>query len=238
VFIFKAAAVADPRSRQRHNSTGEDAMNTQVRWVSWILAALLLAVAVAWVSADNDDRPPIIVTNGSMYFTNGDPSSPIQPTMWVQDVTLGEWKPVDAGYHGIRGFEVSFENSYASTVCPDASSIPPAKPTTPLASDEVRIEYTTGGGKTISTKVHRRRADLWGLLGKNEPKVNKPNGAGNQDFTVVGSTQLEFDDPPVGTTHGYVSKVSVGKTDCAFPAPSSDAERLAFRVRIQPKIDE
>ena len=94
------------------------------------------------------------------------------------------------------------------------------------------------GGKTVSTKVHRRRADLWGLFGKNEPKVNSPTGAGNQDFHVVGSYQLVFDDPPVGTTNGYVSKVSVGKTDCVFPAPPSDAARLAFRVRIQPKIDQ
>ena len=213
-------------------------MQKKTKSLICVCAALLVAVAVGWLLAQDDDRPPIIVTNGSMYFTNGDASSSITPTQWTKDITLAEWKPVDNNYHGIRGFTVSFENSYASAVCPDASSIPPAKPTTPLAGEEVRIEYTTAGGKTVSTKVHRRRADLWGLFGKNEPKVNSPTGAGNQDFHVVGSYQLVFDDPPVGTTNGYVSKVSVGKTDCVFPAPPSDAARLAFRVRIQPKIDQ
>jgi hypothetical protein len=192
----------------------------------------LFAVVGVWLWAQMDDRPPIIVTNGSFIFTNGDPSSTIQPTQWVSDVTLNEWKPMDANYHGIKGFEVSFENSYAPAVCPDASSMPPVKA---LAGEEVRIEYTTAGGRTIKTKVHRRRADLWGLFGKFEPKVNKPE---NADFSVVGSTRLVFNDPPVGTTQGYVSKVSVGQTDCVFTAPPSDAARTAFRVRIQPKIDQ
>ena len=215
-------------------------MNKQVRSLLWVVAALLLAVVVTWLSAADDDRPPIIVTNGSMYFTNGDLSSPIQPTGWVRDVTLNEWKPTDNNYNGIRGFAVSFENSYASGVCTDASSVPPATPTAPLVGEDVRIEYTTAGGKTISTMVHRRRAILWGLFGKNEPKVNKPSGAGNQDFNVVSSTQIDFNDPPVGQppTNGYISKVSVGTTDCPFGPPASDTERLRFRVRIQPKIDE
>jgi len=215
-------------------------MNKQMSSLLWVIGALLLAAGIWLAAQDSDDRPPIIVTNGSMYFTNGDSSSQIQPTGWIQDVTLSEWKPMDNNYHGIRGFEVSFENSYAFGVCTDASSVPPAKPTAPLVGEEVRIEYTTAGGKTISTKVHRRRADLWGLFGKNEPKVNKPSGAGNQDFTIVGSTQLDFNDPPVGQppTNGYISKVSVGKTDCPFGQPPSDTDRLKFRVRIQPKIDQ
>ena len=213
-------------------------MQKKTKSLICVCAALLVAVAVGWLLAQDDDRPPIIVTNGSMYFTNGDPSSLIQPTQWTEDITLGEWKPMDNNYHGIRGFEVSFENPYTAGVCVAASSIPPAKPTTVLAGEEVRIEYTTAGGKTVSTKVHRRRADLWGLFGKNEPKVNKPTGAGNQDFHVVGSYHLVFDDPPVGTTNGYISKVGVGQTECAFGPPPSDAARLAFRVRIQPKIDQ
>ena len=205
----------------------------------WVAAALLVAVAVGWLSAQSDDRPPIIVTNGSFYLTNGDPSSSIQPTPWTDDVILGEWKPVDANYKGIRGFEVSFENSYASAVCPDASSVPPAKPVKPLSGEVVKIEYTSADGKTIvRTKLHRRREFLLGLFGKNEPKVNKPESG--KDFTAVTSTRLEFEDPPVGTSQGYISKVSVGGTDCAFGAPPSppSTARTDFRVRIQPKADQ
>ena len=215
-------------------------MQKKTKSFIWVSAALLVAVAVGWLSAQSDDRPPIIVTNGSFYVTNGDPTSTITPTPWTDDILLGEWKPVDAGYKGIRGFEVSFEYSYAPTVCADASSIPPAKPTTPLSGDEVRIDYMSADGKTtISTKLHRRREFLFGLFGKNEPKVNRPTGSKN-NFTVVNSTRLEFEDPPVGTTYGYIAKVSVGKTDCVFgaPPPPPSTARTDFRVRIQPKIDQ
>ena len=79
-------------------------MQKKTKSLICVCAALLVAVAVGWLLAQDDDRPPIIVTNGSMYFTNGDASSSITPTQWTKDITLAEWKPVDNNYHGIRGF--------------------------------------------------------------------------------------------------------------------------------------
>lgn len=204
-------------------------MNKRMRSLTCVLASLLLVAAIAWLSADSDDRPPIIVTNGSMYFTNGDASSQIQPTMWTDDIVLSEWKPMDHNYKGIQGFAVSFEKSYAPSVCAAASASPP---TAPLTGDEVKIEYTLGGsGGTITSTVRRRRSHWLGVFGKFEPKVVNPH---DHDLKAVSSTQLEFEDP----SGGYISKVSVSGTDCAFPAPQNSADRLAFRVRIQPKIDQ
>jgi hypothetical protein len=203
-------------------------MNRHTRSLIWVAGALLLAVAIAWLSADSDDRPPIIVTNGSMYFTNGDASSPIVPTQWTNDIVLSEWKPADNNYKGITGFAVSFEKSYAPGVCPQASSTPP---TAPLVGDEVRIEYTLGGsGGTITSSLRRRRNHWLGVLGKFEPKVVEPHDHG---LKAVSPTQIEFEDQSLG----YISKVSVGGTNCEFPAPQNSADRLAFRVRIQPKAE-
>jgi hypothetical protein len=206
-----------------------------------VCAALLVAVAVAWLLAQDDDRPPIIVTNGSMYFTNGDASSSITPTQWTDDILLSEWKPADNNYRGITGFAVSFENSYAPTVC--ASVIPIA--------DDVKIVYTLAGGGTTTYEVKRRKNHLLGAAGKYEPKVTDPG----KKLQLTSPTRLEFTDPPTGsagrsvtpvaggvtgqavgaTSQGYISKVSVGQTDCGFGPPPTDTARTAFRVRIQPK---
>ena len=205
------------------------------RSLMWVASALLVTVVVGWLSAQSDDRPPIIVSDGSVYFTNGDASSPIMPTQWTDDIVLSEWKPADNNYKGISGFAVSFENSYAASppaVCADASAIPPAPVKTALLGDEVKIEYTQGGGKgKINFVVRRRRNHLLGLFGKNEPKVANPSGTG-QKLTLPSSTQLRFDDQD-----GYISMVTVGSANCQFQAPDS-TQRQTFRVRIQPKAEQ
>ncbi|HEX4567577.1 MAG TPA: hypothetical protein VH138_13155 [Vicinamibacterales bacterium] len=204
-------------------------MNKHTRTLTGVVAGLLLVAAIVWLAADSDDRPPIIVTNGSMYFTNGDASSPIQPTQWTDDIVLSEWKPADNSYKGIKGFAVSFENSYATSVCPGATGTPP---TTPLTGDEVRIEYTLGGsGGTITSTVRRRRSHLLGVFGKFEPKVVEPH---DHKLKAVSPTQIDFED----LSGGYISKVSVAGTDCVFPAPPDQGSRTAFRVRMQPKADQ
>jgi hypothetical protein len=208
-------------------------MNKRMRSLIWVNAALLVVVAVGWLLAQDDDRPPIIVTNGSMYFTNGDPSSKVTPTQWTDDIILNEWKPADNNYKGIMGFAVSFENSYAPTVCAEASTMPP---TVTLIADDVKIVYTLAGGGTTTYEVKRRRNHLLGTFGKFEPKVTDPG----KKLQLPSSTQLVFNDPPVGQppTNGYISTVSVGKTDCAFGPPPSDKARTDFRVRIQPKAEQ
>jgi len=197
-----------------------------------VVASLFLTGSKGSADSGDDDRPPIIIANGSLYFNNGDPSSPITPTQWTSDVLLNEWKPADNNYKGISGFAVTFENSYAESVCAAESTKPPAKPAAQLVGDEVRIEYTLGGsdGKKIVTHVRRRRSHVLGGIGKYEPKVVEPQGGSLKAETP---TRLVFEDP----TGGYISKVTVGQTDCVFPAPPATppTARTDFRVRVQPK---
>jgi len=184
----------------------------------------LLALAAAWLaasSASDDDRGPIIVRAGSLIFENGPGPTPAMP--WIQDDVLDEWKPLDNSYQGIKGFEVTFEHLYAPSTCAG----------TALAGDQVDIEYTTGAGKVVPTRVRKRRAHGLGLYGKQEPKIDP---RGNALRVAVSSTpQLVLDD----ATRGYISKVTVGKVSCDFPAPppAPDPAREKFLVRIQPKAD-
>jgi len=209
-------------------------MNKHTRLLLWTIGTLLLAAAIAWLSADDDDRPPIIVTNGSVNFDNGDVSVPIQPTMWIKDVILSEWKPQDADYHGISGFSVTFQDSYAA-VCSDASWKSPGKPAdakTPLTGEEVLVEYTAADNSKVKIRLHRRRSTLLGLLGKLEPKIVEPQ---SHALTPTAPNRLRYEDTP-GT--GYISQVSVHGTDCAFGAPPTPGARAAFRVWIQPKKEQ
>jgi hypothetical protein len=211
-------------------------MNKRMRSLIWVCVALLVVVAVGWLLAQDDDRPPIIVTNGSMYFTNGDARIPKPPTKWAKDAFLSEWKPQDNNYKGIRGFTVSFENSYAPSVCPDASwvalPLPPQVPKTPLTGEEVHVVYTAPDGTRTTIVIHRRKSVFGGLFGKFEPKVVQPDKF-RMDANAA-PTRLEHDDTPGA---GYISEVSVTGTTCQFPPPSA-ADRLTFRVWIQPNAEQ
>ena len=202
-------------------------MFTRQRIVRWTLAAAIAVGAGAWLHAlamDEDDRPPIIVRSGSLLFDNGSAAMP--GSAWSKDLLLDEWKPTDSNYKGISGFAVSFEGVYAPSACQSATT----------TGDDVEIEYTNGGvtGQVVRLKFKKRRSHLLGLFGKHEPKLEEK---GNTLTANAASTvpELVYADP----TNGYISKVKVkGQTECPIPPPPTDAARLAFRVKIQPKADQ
>jgi hypothetical protein len=204
-------------------------MQIQLRNKRWVaVAVLVVALAGVWLSArgssDDDDRSRIIVRSGSLLFDNGTAAMP--GSAWSKDSVLDEWKPVDSNYKGISGFAVTFENVYAPSACQSAT----------VTGDDVEIEYTNGGvtGQVVKFRLRKRRSHLFGLFGKNEPKLEEKG----HPLTVNNAStapELVYTDP----TGGYISKVTVkGSAACAIPPPPNEAARLAFEVYIQPKAEQ
>jgi hypothetical protein len=189
------------------------------------IAAIVLAVALAaaYLSAQGDDRSRIIVRSGSLLFDNGTAAEP--GSAWSRDLVLDEWKPVDSDYKGISGFAVSFEGVYAPSACQSST----------MTGEHVEIEYTKGGGtgQPVKLRFKKRRSHLFGLFGKNEPKLEE-KGTRLEVNTASTVPELIYADQ----TSGFISKVTVqGSAECAIPPPPNDAARLAFHVYIQPKAD-
>lgn len=193
-----------------------------------VLAALGAGLLVAQGS-DDEDRPPIIVHNGSLIFDGGEGSN---AKTWVKDMFLGEWKPDQNEAKGVRALAVTFAGVSSPSACA----------TSTMSGEEVLIEYR--GSPTANTatvmRVHLRRRHL---IGKKEPKVD-PNGKEMkllEHTTITPSPpMLVYEDnagmgPGPSAGGGWISKVTVGTNSCAFTQPPDENARKAFRVRIQPK---
>jgi hypothetical protein len=195
-----------------------------------LIAALAAGLLIAQGSED-DDRPPIIVHNGSLIFDGGEGTN-VRP--WSKDAFLGEWKPDHDEAKGVRTLEVKFEAVPAPA---------PACAAATLSGREVLIEYRVNpnGNPLTEMRVHLRRKHL---LGKKEPKVDSNGAPLNPVQATIGSPPvsiptLVYPDSPSASggsaAPGWISKVTVDGTACAFAQPPNEAARLAFKVRIQPK---
>jgi hypothetical protein len=189
-------------------------------------AALLAAVGGGLLMAqgEGDDRPPIIVRDGSLIFEGGVPSN---SKTWVKDTFLGEWKPRHGEATGVRTLEVTF------AMVPSPA---PACAAATVSGSEVLIEYrlNSTGNPLAEMRVHLRKK-YW--FGKREPKVDS-NG---KELKLVEHTSLTPTPPALvyeDGTPGWISKVTVDGTACVFTQPPNEAARLAFRVRIQPKKEQ
>lgn len=195
-----------------------------------LLAVLGVGLVIAQGSDDDDDRPPIIVRNGSLIFDGGEGAN---TRTFAKDAILGEWKPRQDDAKGVRTLEVKF----AAVPSPA-----PACGAATMSGEEVLIEYRPNAAANAATvmRVHLRRKHL---IGKKEPKID-PNGKPLKllEHTSITPTppMLVYEDdrgitpvPPL--LGGWISKVTVDATSCEFVQPTSEAARLAFRVRIQPK---
>jgi hypothetical protein len=186
-------------------------------------AALLAALGAGFLIAqgmDDDDRPPIIVHNGSLIFDGGEGTN---FKTWSKDAILGEWKPRHDEAKSARSLRVTFTGV----------SSPPACATSAMSGEEVLIEYRVSptGNPSAVMRVHLRRKHL---IFKKEPKVD-PNG---KEMTLLEHTSLTPVPPMLvyeDHAKGWISKVTVGSTPCEFAQPADETARLAFRVRIQPK---
>jgi hypothetical protein len=184
-----------------------------------LLTIAIVVAAAGWLTAKipggEDDRGQIIVRSGSLIIESGTVATP--GPAWAKDSHLGEWKPTDADFKGISGFEVTFADPYGPLTC-----------SPPLFDNEVRIEYTRGDGSLAKMKLRRRFKNLFG---KPEPKVD-PDGLTLTDVTGATPPQLRLED-----TGGYISKIIVGLAVCRFDPPASPAARANFRIIVQPKAD-
>jgi len=185
-----------------------------------LLAALGAGLLIAQGS-DDEDRPPIIVRDGSLIFDGGEGAN---SKSWDKDLFLGEWKPRHGEAKGVRTLEVKFQM---------VPSPAPACAAATLSGREVLIEYrlNPAGNPLAEMRVHLRKK-YW--FGKSEPKVDS-NG---KELKLVEHTSLTPTPPALvyeDGNAGWISKVTVDGTACAFAQPPNEAARLAFKVRIQPK---
>jgi hypothetical protein len=185
-----------------------------------IVVLVALAASMACSSGtvkkplDSDDRPPIIVTNGSIHFDDGDPNDKPRWKDWTQarSNSSNQWTQKYPTGPNVSSFTVDIAGSQNC-----AASTPNV-----LA---VALEYTSSGDKSLVT-VQRV---LWsgGSGKKMEPWVSAPT---DMSATSSGSAppQLLYD--PAG---GYISNITLTTSgnpiSCAFPANSTDV-----KITIQP----
>jgi hypothetical protein len=185
-----------------------------------LLAAFGAALLIAQGSED-DDRPPIIVHNGSLIFDGGEGAN---SKTWSKDTFLGEWKPRHDEAKGVRALEVKFVAPYSPA---------PACASSTLTGEEVRIEYRVDatGNPSAVMRVHLRKKH-WFF--KKEPKIDTDG----KKMTLLEHTSLSPTPPMLvyeDGAPGWISKVTVDGTACEFAKPADETARKAFRVRIQPK---
>jgi hypothetical protein len=187
-----------------------------------LIAALGAGFLIAQGSGE-DDRPPIIVHNGSLIFDGGEGAN---SKTWSKDTFLGEWKPRHDEAKGVKSLEVKFVAPY-----PPAPSCAGST----LSGEEVLIEYRVdaAGNPAAVMRVHLRKKHLFF---KREPKLD----TGGKKMTLLEHTSLQPTPPMLvyeDGAQGWISKVTVDGTSCEFAKPADETARKAFRVRIQPKKD-
>ena len=210
-----------------------------------LLVAAVLALTAAWLqargSANDEDRSQIIVRAGSIIIENGKGKGTIPPTRWSQDAVLGEWKPEDNGFRGVKTFEVTFDNAYAA--CGGVGSVSPAPKLPSMTGENVAIDFSypakdkKGNDVTAvaTIRVQRRRAHWAGLFGKQEPKL-VPGAVAFKD-TSVSPPPAPQQLTSQGVSGGWVSRIAVPGATCVLPRPDSEQMRTNFNVLIQPKAE-
>lgn len=185
--------------------------------------ALLAVAAVAlylWLGSD-EDRPPIIVHNGSLVFDAGDPQDATKRWKeWKQDAGAPRWRPVHPKGHSVASYSVTV----AGAANPDACG------TAAMSTTEVFIDYTLDAGGA-GPRAHVYRDPVTGSNNKTkwEPAVDGP-----ATMTVVAATptspgEIVYPNP------GYISSAIVGNTTCTFKKPENESERRFVRITIQPE---
>jgi len=185
-----------------------------------VIVPLALATSMACRSGagnrptDNDDRPPIIVTNGSMHFDDGDPSDNSKWKDWVQanGNSPKQWTQKYPTGPGVSSFTVTIAGGQN---CPASTTMVFA----------VALEYTPKSGTKSLVTV--QRVQWSGGGNKLEPWVTAPS---DMTATPGGSapSRLVYD-----TAGGYISNITLTTSgspiSCSFPAGSTDV-----KITIQP----
>lgn len=210
-------------------------------WVVAYSAAVILAgytIHLLFESAApagdyDEDRPPIIVRDGSAIFEGGDQENPHKGKKDWKTTSNGtapppyRWRPDHDKGASVVKFTVMVAG-FDPDHCPQST----------LPGDDVDIEYTPSVG--APTHLHVVHApDPSGK--KDEPQVVSPTDlpivtptpATTTTTTVTSGLpqQLVYDQG----NKGWISNVTVGGVSCGFHQPDTDNLRTAVRITIFPE---
>ena len=207
-----------------------------VRGVLWMATYTAVLITAAYtinllfqsakpVDSYDEDRPPIIVRDGSTIIEGGDSQNPAKGKKNWKTATNGtapppyRWRPdQDTGANVVK-FTVMVAG-FDPDNCPQST----------LPGDDVDIEYTPSSG---TTPVHLHVLHAPDPSGKkDEPQVVSPTDLPIITPTTTTSPQeLVYDQG----NKGWISNVTVGGISCGFRQPDNDNQRNAVRITIYPE---
>lgn len=183
-----------------------------------ILATIAPGIVIPVDDPGSDDRPPIIVSSGSLNFEGGDTEN-IGKGMqkWMNAAVTGAsnaWKPDHDKGADVTGFTV-----YVAGFDPAQCSV------STLPGSLIEIDYTLDQGGTTE-KFYVKRLQLTGK--KFEPVLVPPADVTLNDTSTAAMSRITAKDA------GHISSVSVdGGTPCGFADPGADpVKRRAVRITI------
>jgi hypothetical protein len=164
---------------------------------------------------DDDERPPIIVHNGSLLFDSA--------KNWKKDTSgTHRYRPDHPNGHSVGIYSVKLTGS-STAACTG----------TTLSGTDVFIDYLADANAPVKQfHLYRKYVFGSGMSVKKDPSLDSP-----EELTIVNGTgsapaQLVY---PVGN-EGWISNVTVGSTSCAFTRPPNETARKAVRVDITPQL--
>jgi hypothetical protein len=186
-------------------------VSTRLKIASVVVAVFVVAALTAGIlsilTSGDEDRPPIIVRNGSVKIDGGN-ASKWKP--WKENGSKKKWQPDHNNGASVTSFAVTIANSNG----PAAPSNP--CPSLPITGTHVVIEYKTDGGAKSQIAVGLEKSGS-----KLVPQIDAP-----ADLTSApgsGSTPAVLTYDPGG---GMISNVTVsddsgGQQMCGFVSPAS-----------------
>jgi hypothetical protein len=187
-------------------------------------AALALGVVLGGLagilSSDDDDRPVIVVRNGTTIFDGGDSQDQFKRWKdWDMDSNDGkEWKPLHPNGASVKSFSVVMRG-YDTTSPAECGNI--------LSTQAVVISVSNGQVTETLRVNNRLHLRLSPRLVKYEPVIIAPSAMTAAPRTPTAPGTLTY--PNIGS----ISSVNVNNTTCTFP--SASPAREAVRVYVHPE---
>lgn len=188
------------------------------------VAAVAIGVAIGGLvgilSSDDDDRPVIVVRNGSTIFDGGDAQDHFKHWKdWEMDSTDGkEWKPNHPNGAPVRSFSVVMVG-FDTTSPSNCANI--------LSGQDVIVSVSNGQVTETLNVVNRLHLGMKPPFAKHVPVIRAPSALTAAAQTPTAPGTLTY--PNIGS----ITSVKVDTTTCTFPAQSPG--RDAVRVYIKPE---
>ena len=148
-----------------------------------VVAALVIGYAISNKLADDDDRPPIIVKGGSLYFDNTSPKRPGKPWKQVNQASKKEWELDHNNGKPVSFFALYFPNTNCA----------------PVEVEEAVVNFDHDGDATTTPKQFTIKI---AATGKRRPIVASPD---DMEKDTSDATRL------IGAASGgQIASVSVG----------------------------